>query len=62
MIDEGSLELSSNKSVQCNMLLDFLFAFIYFLLEHSTKLEMALGQELVGKGRPKKALKAMRKI
>jgi len=44
------------------MLLDFLFAFIYFLLEHSTKLEMALGQELVGKGRPKKALKAMRKI
>lgn len=49
-MDEGSLELSSNKPVQCNILLDLLFVF-YFLLEQSKNLEMALGQELVGKGR-----------
>lgn len=45
-----------------SILVSFLFLFNYFLLGHSKELEMAFGDELVGKARPRKALRAMKKM
>lgn len=58
-MDEGSVELSSNKFVQSNILVCFLFVFNYFLLE---KVALRRGGKLLDKTRTSKALKVIVKM